>query len=111
MKMHGLSRLIGISAAGVGDSRAKVDAMTRGLFQISNLKLTLHDSELMEEVFDDSGLDSLAVRPARLVDGDATDRARIVDRCNGLSKIARADVARWMLNALERPEQFGAKQK
>jgi len=106
MKKHGVERLIAISAAGVGDSKANVDPITRLLFRKSNLSITLQDSENMEEVYTDSGLDSLAVRPVRLVDGAPANRARIVERCGISSKISRSDVAGWMLDALERPEPF-----
>jgi putative NADH-flavin reductase len=106
MKKHGVGRLIAISAAGAGDSREKVDSITRLLFRTSNLAITLRDSENMEEVYRNSGLDSLAVRPARLVNGEPTNRARIVERCGISSKIARSDVAGWMLDALERAEPF-----
>ncbi len=106
MKTHGVGRLIAISAAGAGDSREKVDAMSRFLFRISKLAITLRDSANMEASYSQSGLDSLAVRPARLTDGPPSGRARIVERCNGFSKISRSDVAAWMLDALERPEPF-----
>lgn len=106
MNKHDVSRLIAMSAAGVGDSLASVDAITRFLFRISKLSITLADSEKMEDIFANSGLDSLVVRPAQLVDGDPTGKANIVARCGISSKISRSDVAGWMLDALERPEPF-----
>ncbi len=109
MEKHGVARLIAISAAGVGDSKDNVDPITRFLFRVSKLSVTLRDSENMEAVYANSGLDSLVVRPVRLVDGQPTDRARILDRCSISSKISRSDVAGWMLDALERPEPFGSR--
>lgn len=109
MKKHKVGRLIAISAAGAGDSKNKVDALTRFLFRISNLNITLRDSSAMEQVFESSGLDSLVVQPVRLIDSPASDRAAVLTRCNLMSKISRSDVAGWMLDALARPEKFEAR--
>ncbi len=106
MKKHAVERVVAISAAGAGDGREKVDSITRLLFCTSNPSITLRDSQNMEEVYKNSGLDSLAVQPVRLVDGEPTNRARIVERCGLSSKISRSDVAAWMLDALERTEPF-----
>ena len=106
MKQTGVSRLIAISAGGAGDSLSSVDPITRFLFRISKLSTTLADSGKMEEVFEASGLDSLVVRPVRLVDGPPSGKAAIVARCGLSSKIKRSDVAEYMLDALERPEPF-----
>ena len=59
MKTHGVARLIATSAAGAGDSRDKVDPITRLLFRVSKLSVTLGDSENMEEVYANSGLAAL----------------------------------------------------
>ena len=109
MKKHGVARLIAISAAGAGDSWDRTDSILRFLFRVSKLSVTLDDSGNMEKAFGNRGLDSLVVRPARLVDGQPTDRAGILDRCTMSSKISRSDVAGWMLDTLERSEPFGSR--
>ena len=60
----------------------------------------------MEQVLEESGLDTLAVRPVALVNGDASGSAQIVDRFEKTSKISTGDVAQWMLDAVERPAAF-----
>jgi uncharacterized protein YbjT (DUF2867 family) len=60
----------------------------------------------MEKVLESSGLDTLAVRPVALVNGDATGTAKIVDKFEATSKIFTGDVAKWMLDAVERPAPF-----
>ena len=106
MQKHGVTRLIAMSAAGAGDSIHKVDAVSRFLFRNSKLAIRLQDSGRMEDVYAASALDTLVVRPARLVDSDPSDKARNIERCSAASKISRSDVAQWMLDALERPEPF-----
>ena len=61
---------------------------------------------LMEEILDSSGLDTLAVRPVALINGEASGRAQIVSRFEKTSKITTGDVARWMLDAVERSSLF-----
>ena len=55
---------------------------------------------------DSSGLDTLAVRPVALINGEASGRVQIVSRFEKKSKITTGDVARWMLAAIERPAPF-----
>ncbi len=106
MKKHGVQRVIGISAAGVGDSKDKVDADISGIIRNSNIAIAFRDLENMEEIYAKSGLDSLVVRPVTLVDGDPTDRAKLVEWYRPSSEISRSDVAGWMLDALRRSEPF-----
>ena len=106
MKKHGVQRVIGISAAGVGDSKDKVDADISSLIQNSNIAIAFRDLENMEEIYAKSGLDSLVVRPVTLVDGEPNDRAKVVEWYRKSSEISKSDVAGWMLDALERPERF-----
>jgi len=60
----------------------------------------------MEEILDSSGLDTLAVRPVALINGEASGKAQIVSQFEKKSKITTGDVARWMLGAIERPAPF-----
>ena len=106
MKVNGTQRLIVISSAGVGDSWETVDPEMRSLIQGSNVGKIFLDLNNMEEVLRRSGMDTLAVRPVALVDGGARGGAQIVDRFEKTSKISTGDVARWMLDAAERPAPF-----
>jgi uncharacterized protein YbjT (DUF2867 family) len=106
MKANGIERLVVISSAGVGDSWETVDAELRTVIQGSNVGKIFLDLNNMEEVLANSGLDTLAVRPVALVNGDASGAAQIVDRFEKTSKIFTGDVARWMLDAVERSAPF-----
>ena len=106
MKSCGVERLIGISSAGVGDSWDTVEPGLRSVIETSNIRIVFQDLDRMEKVYRDSGLDTLAVRPVVLVNGDATDSAGLVDRFAPSIKISTGDVAQWMLDAVERPAPF-----
>ncbi|MCW8328743.1 NAD(P)H-binding protein [Photobacterium sp. SDRW27] len=106
MSKHGIRRLVTISAAGVGDSFQKVSPLMRLLIRNSNIERANRDFENMEEVYEKSNIDSLAVRPVGLVNGQTNNRAKLVDRFNFSSQIAKRDVAEWMLDAVERSGTF-----
>ena len=106
MKINGIERLIVISSAGVGDSWETVDSELRKVIQSSSVGKIFLDLKNMEEVLESSKLDTLAVRPVALVNGDASGGPRIVDRFEKTSKILTGDVALWMLDAVERPAPF-----
>jgi uncharacterized protein YbjT (DUF2867 family) len=106
MKANGIERLVVISSAGIGDSREKVDIELQKVIQTSSVGKIFLDLNNMEEVLEKSGLDTLAVRPVAIVNGDASGGARIVDRFEKTSKIFTGDIARWMLDAVERPAPF-----
>ncbi len=52
-----------------------------------------------------ASLDWVAVRPVTLVDGPPTGRAAPVERYGLLDRVRRADVAAWMIAAVESPER------
>jgi putative NADH-flavin reductase len=64
------------------------------------------DLAMMEDVLRDSGLDWTIVRPPRLTDKPLTGTYRTAYRQNlrGGTLVSRADVAHYMLRALELPE-------
>jgi len=84
----------------------KVDIELQKVIQTSSVGKIFLDLNNMEEVLEKSGLDTLAVRPVAIVNGDASGGARIVDRFEKTSKIFTGDIARWMLDAVERPAPF-----
>ena len=106
MKANGIERAVVISSAGVGDSWETVDADMRNVIQSSSVGTVFRDLGNMEQVLEESGLDTLAVRPVALLNGDPSGSAQIVDRFEKTSKISTGDVAQWMLDAVERPTAF-----
>ena len=106
MENSGLQRLIAVGVAGANESFGQIDGATRLMIRFSTLATTVADGGRMEDVFAQSGLDWLVLRPVRLVDGPTTGRARRLEKGRASDKIARADVAAWMLDALERDGGF-----
>lgn len=106
MEKQGIQRLVTVSAAGVGDSWNKLSWFMKFMIGSSNVKLTFADFDNMEKILHSSNIDSLSVRPVGLVDEQPTDKAKIVDRFITSSKISKSDVAKWMIDALEREERF-----
>jgi uncharacterized protein YbjT (DUF2867 family) len=78
----------------------------RTAIESSNIGKIFLDLNNMEKVLESSGLDTLAVRPVLLINGEATGKAQIVDKFEKTSKIFTGDVAKWMLDAVERPAPF-----
>jgi putative NADH-flavin reductase len=123
MKATGVRRLVVISAAPIstvpspGRSTPPKHDPGEGFFMRTLLgplaKAVLRrpyaDLALMEDLLRDSGLDWTVVRPPRLTNGPLTGTYRTALGQNlrrGLL-ISRADVAHFMLRALERPETIG----
>jgi uncharacterized protein YbjT (DUF2867 family) len=106
MKQNGIKRFVAISSAGIGDSWPSVDPELMHVIETSNVGKIFKDLNKMEDVMKKSRLDTLAIRPVAVVDGDTSGRAGHVDRFEKGSKITTGDIARWMLNAVERPEAF-----
>lgn len=106
MERAGVRRLVAISAGGVGDSMARLSAPVRWLVRRGNIAVAYADLARMESVLRASTLDWLAVRPVTLANGRPTGRARPVARYGMKSSVRRADVATFMLDALERSEPF-----
>jgi len=106
MKVNRVSRLVVISSAGVGESWGTVDLEMQEVIQTSSVGKIFQDLNNMEKVLENSGLDTLAIRPVALVVGEAGGGTKIVDRFETTSKIFTGDVALWMLDAVERPEPF-----
>lgn len=106
MTARKLSRLVAISAGGAGDSVTRVDGPTRILFRISKIGQTVADAGQMEARLADSDLDWYAARPMRLVDGPVSGRMQVLDRGKISDKTIRADLAAWVLDALEHEWPF-----
>jgi uncharacterized protein YbjT (DUF2867 family) len=105
MVKHGVHRLICVSAAGafIGE-----DPEANPLVKVILPRIFARpfaDVREMERVVRASALDWTLVRPTRLVNGPGTGELRIRDRypAPGLTRIARADVAQFMIGALTEP--------
>lgn len=107
MKKHRVSRVIAVSAAGVGDSAPQMNAVMKLLVATSKIGVAYRDLAVMERVYDNagalSGLDWCCPRPTRLTDGPQTGQVRTIDGFPMDAAISRADVAWWMLEQLRSP--------
>jgi len=106
MARAGVRRIVAISAGGVAESITRLSMPVRWLIASGNVAVAYRDLAEMERLLSASQLDWLAVRPVTLVDGAPTGRAGAVTRYGLFSTVRRADVAAWMLGALERPASF-----
>lgn len=106
MARSGVGRLVVISAAGVGESFNQLSRPVRLLVRVGNVGVAYRDLERMEAVLAASALDWLAVRPVTLLDGPPRRTARVVTRYALTSTVRRAEVAAWMLEAVESAAPF-----
>ena len=95
------SRLIWISAGGVGSSQMQASAMVRRLIRLGSIGAAYRDLEAAERTIERAEINSLTVRPVTLVPGAPTGKAGPVDRYGFLSTIRRSDVAQWMLDVAD----------
>lgn len=106
MSKHKIQRIVAVSAAGVGDSFNKMSPLMKLLVQTSNVKVTFSDFKNMEDILAKNNLDSLVVRPVALVDKASNKRPQLVEQFKMTSQISKHDVAKWMIDAIERPNRF-----
>lgn len=102
MTSSGVRRLVCISALGVGDSRGHGGFVFDRLFQPLLLSQAYKDKERQEAAIRASSLDWVIVRPGKLTDDRAQGNVRAVVDLAGVNggKIARADVARFVVDQL-----------
>jgi uncharacterized protein YbjT (DUF2867 family) len=107
LKAAGVRRLIVQSSFGVGDSRRDAGLLERVFYSLL-LRGAYADKLLQEQTVRESGLDYTIVRPTRLTMGAGAGRytAR-VGPGPVPSSIARADVARFILDALTTRDYVG----
>ena len=89
-------RLVVTSAAGVGDSRARMSPILRALYDHSKIGIAYRDLARMETVLESSGRDCLIVRPTTLT-SRRTAAWRTTERYSLLSHISRRAVADFMV--------------
>jgi putative NADH-flavin reductase len=99
MEDHGVRRLVFTSAFGVGDTRRDVPLVPRIFIRLL-LQDIYRDKERGEATLRESALDWTLVYPAGLTDAPASGRCRAGERLSlsGFPRIARADVADFLLN-------------
>jgi putative NADH-flavin reductase len=99
MRQHGVRRLVAVTGLGTGDSKKRTWWLAR---LIMKLFVNLEDKERQEELIRASGLDWIVVRPSLLTNEPHTGTYRVgPDVTHGIaSKIARADLAEFMLEQL-----------
>ncbi|MFL5542449.1 MAG: NAD(P)-dependent oxidoreductase [Longimicrobiaceae bacterium] len=105
METHGVRRLLFVSSLGVGETKGQLGPIYNLVLLPTLLKHVFADKETAEALVRESGLEWTIVRPGRLKNGWLTGKYRASsDAAKGrlFPKIARADVADFMLNALER---------
>jgi uncharacterized protein YbjT (DUF2867 family) len=102
MTPSGVRRLVCISALGVGDSRGHGGFVFDRLFQPLLLSQAYKDKNDQEAAIRASPLDWVIVRPAMLTDDPPQGDVRAVVDLAGINggKIARADVARFVVDQL-----------
>lgn len=104
MKRHAVTRVIAVSAAGVGDSASRMNALMKFFVATSSVGIAYRDLAVMEQVFARAeALEWCCVRPTRLTDGPLTQRVQVIDGFPAMAAISRADVAWWMLGQATAP--------
>lgn len=102
MKKYGVSRLICLSAWGVGDSKGRVPVVFKHILFPLLMKEEYEDKEAQEQLIQQSPLDWTIIRPSRLTNGPWTGsyRMQAILEFSWQSSISRADVADCMLKQL-----------
>ena len=103
------SRLLWLSAGGVGSSQMQASAMVRRMIRLGSIGVAYRDLEVAERLIERAEIDSLTVRPVTLVPGVPTGNAGPVDRYGLLSTVCRSDVAQWMLDVADGTRSFEGK--
>ena len=107
MKQHGVKRIVSLTGAGVKDPHDEPKFVDRvfGFLLATFARDVIKDAEAHAEVLRGSGLEWVIVRGPRLTDGEHTGTYKVgyVGKDSG-TQISRADLAEFMLEALETDE-------
>jgi putative NADH-flavin reductase len=103
MTRHGVRRIIAISTLGAGETRADIGWFARNVLFRFVLRREVADKEAMERHLAATDLDWTVVRVGTLTNATARGSFRVADdrSIRGMGKIARADVAEFMLAQLQ----------
>src|ERR671921_1179752 len=98
MDKHGVRRLVCITGVGVGDSKGHVGFLYDRIIRPFVVRNVYEDKERQEEAIQQSDLEWVIVRPARLTDEPAKGEYSVFLKGSYKAKtISRADVADFML--------------
>lgn len=105
MERNGPKRLVTVTGFGAGDSRDHLGPLFRMAFTVT-LRRVYDDKDVQEQIIKASGLDWTIARPGFLRDGRATGLYRALTNPADwkLGSIRRADIARFLLDEIERPQ-------
>jgi uncharacterized protein YbjT (DUF2867 family) len=102
MKLHGVKRLVILSAYGAGASRAAASWLQRTFLIEGFLKGVFRDHDVQEHLAQESGLDFVIARPTRLTNGRAKGTyVRTAELVRVPASISRADLADFLVEACE----------
>ncbi len=106
---HGGKRMIVESALGVGDSKGEAGWLFERVLVPLLLREEMADKEKQEQLVKDSGLDWVIARPSGLTNAPPkyAYRAAPYLKVAGMGRVARADVAHFMLAQLENDAWLG----
>jgi len=109
MQHHQVRRIVAISTFGAAETRPHVGWLARHLLFGLVLRGEVADKEAMEKQLAATDLQWVVVRVGTLTDGAPRNAWRTADdgSIRGMGKIARADVAAFMLAQLHRNEWLG----
>jgi putative NADH-flavin reductase len=100
------TRLIWVSAGGVGSSHSQLSLPVKRLIRSGNVRAAYQDLEAAERLLAEYGVCSLAVRPVTLIPGKPTGNAGPVRHYGMLSMIRRSDVAQWMVDVADGSKDY-----
>ena len=103
MTTHRVRRIVAISTLGAGETRADVGWFARNVLFGFVLRNEVADKEAMERHLGSTDLDWIVVRVSLLTNEAARGSFRVADdrSIHGIGKIARSDVADFMLAQLQ----------
>ena len=108
MKTQRVGRLVNLSAAGVGDSRAEMPFILRSVLIPLVLKSVYADKARAEALLFASDLDFVNVRPGRLSDGPAHGGVKAALHADGLKlAMTRQDLANFLIQQMTSNEWIG----
>jgi uncharacterized protein YbjT (DUF2867 family) len=113
MKETNVSRLVLVSAYGVGDTARTAGLIARVVYK-TVVSAIYQDKERSEALLAGSGLKWTGIYPVILTDGTLADAVEVrpmtqVHKVAGLPKVSRANVARVMLDAARDDRTIGQK--
>jgi putative NADH-flavin reductase len=103
MAVHRVRRLVCVTGIGAGDSFGHGGFLFDKILFPLWLRQIYEDKNRQESMLRSSNLDWVIVRPGFLTNGPKTEHYRVLHDLHGVTagKISRADVAHFMLRALE----------